>query len=262
MFPIGSTLPHDTATLHSGLAHGLTPLGLGGDAVKIEGEFPQLAAIRINLTNARFQKGLNFARGTGGAQSLCFARSVEIQGSPAWVASVPLELQLQAQDVVIGAADAVDGSGKVLVFERAAQGTLDLTVARADLEAALLEAGSAAAKEKGAEVQSVELHLQSEAPRALAVRALVTAKAMFFTTTVTISGCLEIDDQLNARLRDLHCEGDGMIGKMAAGALRSQFEKLENRSIPLGQAVAGLSLRDVRLQGGDQLRVHAVFGAA
>jgi hypothetical protein len=262
MFPIGSTLPHDTATLHAGLAHGLAPLGLGGDAVKIEGDFPQLAAIRINLTNARFHRGLDFARGAGGAQSLCFARSVEIQGSPAQVESVPVELKLQAQDVVIGAADAAEGSGKVLVFERAAHGTLDLSVARRDLEKVMLEAGSAAAKEKGAEVQSVELQLQSEAPRALAVRALVTAKAMFFTTTVTISGCLEIDDRLNARLRDLHCEGDGMIGKMAAGALRSQFQKLENRSIPLGQVVGGMSLREVRLEGGDQLRVHAIFGVA
>jgi hypothetical protein len=53
-----------------------------------------------------------------------------------------------------------------------------------------------------------------------------------------------------------------MIGKMAANALRPQFQKLEERSIPLGQAVVGLKLRDVRLQGGDQLHLHATFGAA
>jgi hypothetical protein len=262
MFPIGSTLPHDKTTLHAGLAHGLGQLGLGGDAVEIEGEFPQFAAIRVNLTNARFHRGLAFARAAGATQSLCFARAMEMQGSPALVESIPVELQIRAQDVVVGVAETGADSSKVLVIDRAAQGTIDLSVRRDELEKALLEAGRAAAKEKGAEVQSVELRLQSEAPRALAVRALIAAKAMFFTTTVTISGCLEIDDQLNARLRDLHCEGDGMIGKMAAGALRSQFQKLENRSIPLGQAVAGLSLRDVRLEGGEQLRVHAVFGAA
>ena len=262
MFAIGTALPHDTATLHSGLAHGLAPLGLGRDAAVIDGEFPQLAAIRVNLTNARFHRALDFARPASGAQSLCFARTVEIQGAPVHVESVPVDLQLKAEDVVFGAADAANGPGKVLVLERAAQGTLELSVARTELENALLEAGRAAAKEKGADVQSVELLLQSENPRALAVQAQVTAKAMFFTTTVTISGCLEIDDQLNVRLRGLHCEGDGMIGKMAAGALRPQFEKLENRSIPLGRAVAGLSLRDVRLEGGDHLRVHATFGAA
>src|SRR5688572_27692642 len=99
MFPIGSTLPHDIATLHAGLAYGLAPLGLGGDAVTIEGEFPQLAAIRMDLTNAQFHRGLELAGGTGGGQSLCFARTVEIQGSPTLVQNVPVNLSLLAQDV-------------------------------------------------------------------------------------------------------------------------------------------------------------------
>lgn len=262
MFPIGSTLPHDTATFREGLAHGLAPLGLGKDAVSLEGDFPQLTHLRVNLTGANFHRGLAVSKAGPGTQPVCFARSVEITGHPVRVENVPASLDLKATDVVLAAADAAEGTGKVLILERANDGTLDLAVKKTDLESALFAAGNAAAQAKGAEVKSVELSLQNESPRALAIRAVITAKAMFFTTTVTVSGSVDVDAQLNARLRNLHCEGDGMIGKMAAGVLRPQFEQLEARSFPLGQAVAGLTLRDVTLSGGEELKIHAVFGAA
>jgi hypothetical protein len=261
MFPIGSIIPHDTASLRGGVVHGLAPLGVRADAVVLEGDFPRLDALSVNLTGARFHRGLEFNRAAGGQQTLCFARTVDVAGNPILVMDAPVAFTLRADDVVFAVADAASGSGKVLVLERANNGKVDVAIKRADLEKTLLAAGEQAARAKGAEVKSVELVLQDESPRALAMRAIVTAKAMFFTTTVTISGVVELDDHLSARLRDLHCEGDGMIGKMAAGVLRPQFEKLEQRRFPLGQAVAGLALTDVTLTGGDELRIHARFGS-
>jgi hypothetical protein len=142
------------------------------------------------------------------------------------------------------------------------RGKLDISARRSDLERALLEAGQAAARSKGAEVKSVELVLQDQSARSLAVRATITAKAMMFTTTVVVSGIMEIDEQLTARLRDLQCEGEGMVGKMAAGALRPQFEKVQDRAIPLGRAIAGLALSDVSVSGGEELRIRASFRSA
>jgi hypothetical protein len=240
----------------------LAPLGLGAEALSADGEFPRFDALRLDLTGARFHRNLKTGRARGAQQSLCFARVVEAAGKPVFVANVAVDFALQAQDVVIGIADAGDGDGKVLVLERAAQGKIDISVQRKNLEQALLEAAQIAARSTGAEVKSVELLLQSESPKTLAVRATVTAKAMFFTTTVVISGAVEVDGQLNARLRDLHCEGDGMIGKMAAGVLRPQFEKLQARVFPLGGAVAGLALSDVTISGGEELRIRAGFHSA
>ena len=53
-----------------------------------------------------------------------------------------------------------------------------------------------------------------------------------------------------------------MIGKMAAGVLRQQFEELQQREFPLGRAVAGLALEDVTLTGGEELRIRASFRSA
>jgi hypothetical protein len=259
MFPIGSAVPHDTASLRAALLQGIAPIGVGPEGIRLDGDFPRFDVVVVNLTGARFDHSLEVSRPGGERQSLCFARAVEITGDPVLVKDIPITLALSAQDVVLASADAADGSGKVLTLDRVNDGKLDLSAKCGDLEKALLAAGEAAARSKGAEVKSVELTLQNETPRALAVRAVVTAKAMFFTTTVTISGLVELDEQLNARLRDLHCEGDGMVGKMAAGALRPQFEKLQQRVIPLGQAVAGFAVTDVTLTGGDALRIRASF---
>lgn len=261
MFPLGSATPRDTATFQAAIAKGLEPLGLKAGAVQIEGDFPRLTRLAIDLSGARFHRGLPVSKATGVAESLCSADSVHLHGAPVLVEGLPAVLRVEAQDVQMESADA-DTGGKVLTLARAGGGTLDLAVRRSDLEAALLAAAQEAAKSKGAEVKSVELTLQNEAPRALAVRAVVVAKAMFFTTTVTVSGCVEVDAQLNARLRDLHCEGDGMVGKMAVSALRPKLQRLEEQTIPLGQAIAGLSLRDVTLTGGEEIRVQGTFGAA
>ena len=262
MFQIGSVQPVDTATFREGLARGLEGLGVGPDSIVTEGEFPRFESIRVDLTGARFHRGLSMALPRGEKTSLCFARAVSITGKPISIVSVPVDLSLDAQDVVLATASSESDSGKVLVLERTEQGRLELSAQRGELEKALLEAGQAAARSKGAEVKSVALELKNEGPRALAIRATITAKAMVFTTTVVVSGVVELDDQLNARLRDLQCDGEGMVGKMAASALRPQFEKVQGQAIPLGRAVAGLALRDVTISGGDELRIRGEFRSA
>ena len=62
MFPIGSTIPRDAESFRTALAEGLAPLGLGAGALSFQGEFPQLDQLRIDLTGARFHRGLRTAR--------------------------------------------------------------------------------------------------------------------------------------------------------------------------------------------------------
>lgn len=263
MLSIGSAIPHDNATLHAGLLHGLSPLGIGAEAIALEGTFPQLSTLRLDLTGARFHRGLTVSRPADDAprQQLGFAREVLIHGAPVHLEAIPASLRIQAGDAILSTVEAsgADG-GTLLTLDRAGQGTIELSVARTALEEVLRKAGQTAAESKGAEVQTVNLEVRNESARVVAIRVHVTAKAMFFTTTITVSGRLEINDRLEARLSDLHCEGDGMIGKMVAGALRPQFEKIQSRAISLGRAVAGLQLHDIQLTGGEDLRIHASFG--
>ena len=260
MFPIGSEIPRDTASFCAALTRGLAPLGVPGDSIDIQGEFPQFAYLGINLSETRFHRGLEISRSGGELSPLCFARAVRIHGEPVYAGNVPMQVDLQAEDVVIAAAPAKSGDGKVMVLERAGNGSVDLSVAKADLETALLSLGRKAAEDKGAEIKNLDLQLRSESPRSLSARASIEGKALFFTASVTLSGSLEVDDELNARVRDLRCEGEGMIGKMATGALSAHIDRIQARVFPLGQAFAGLRLRDVRLEATDRLRIHASFG--
>lgn len=261
MIPIGPTLPADNGSFIAALAYGLAPLGVDAAAVRVEGAFPKLDLLRVDLTGARLHRGLRASQAAGERAPLCFARVVEAGGAPVHAEMLPAQFSLRAEDVVLVAADAEAGAGKVLAFGRAGSGTFEISAKRADLEQAMFSAAQEAASSKGAEVKSVDLALESRGPRAVAARATVTAKAMFFTTSVVVSGVIEVDDELNARVRGLDCEGEGMIGKMAAGALRSQFEKIEQQVVPLGRAVAGLRLRDVTLEAGEVLRIRGNFAA-
>ncbi len=88
------------------------------------------------------------------------------------------------------------------------------------------------------------------------------AKKLFFTTTVTISAKLDLDEQLNATVSGLACNGEGAIGSVACGVLQPHLQKVNGQSfalmaLPLGE----VRLRDVRLAAGDTLSVTAEFGA-
>lgn len=261
MLSIGSELPADTSSFRDAIARGLASLALDPSALTLDGEFPQFSAVRVNLSNGRAKRPYKLNRAAGQKEPLCFVRNVQVSGDPVHVENIPLAVSLQAEDVVVDQGDAAEGGGKVLALGKAGKGTLELSAKRADLEAAMFALGHAAAKEKGAELQGVTLELESISSRSLRIRAVVTAKAMFFTTTVTVSGKFSIDDELNGRLSELNCEGDGMIGKMAANALSAQFQKLESRVIPLGQAIGGMALSDITITGGDTLQIRAHFGA-
>ena len=110
-------------------------------------------------------------------------------------------------------------------------------------------------------IEEVRLKLQSRTERALDVEVLVRAKKLFLGATVRVTGGLEIDEQLNARLRDLSCAGEGALGGLASGFITPYLQRFDGRSFALAALPLGeLKLRDVRLAAGADLRVSARFG--
>lgn len=261
MLPIGSTIPVDSQSLRAALARALGPIGVAENAITVEGEFPQIAAIRADLTGANFYRGVSLPKAAPQRTQLCFARQVAVEGQPVSVEGLPLSVNAEAADVIFATADQTSGGGRLLLIERAESGSLELAMKREDIESALRAAGHKAAQAKGAEVKSVDVTLQGETPRSLNARVVITAKAMFMTTAITVSGRIEVDAEMNARLRDLRCDGEGMIGNMVAGLIRPQFSQLEQRVIALGRLVPGITIHDVTLSGGDELRLRAKFRA-
>lgn len=245
-------IPHDTATLREGLGRALAPLGLDSGAAQVEGDFPNVSALRLNLTGARFHRGLKFSRGVGEAKPAFFARDLEVTAAPAHLEVLPFTLAVRGTDAVFALA------GPVLSLSRCGAGTLELAVTHADLEAALTSAAREAAEKKGAEVKSVRVTLTAEGPRALRIEAVAEAKAMFLTAKLTIAGHVEVNDAMEVRLSGLGCAGDGMIASMAAGSLRPRLAGMNGRGIALRDFVP--NLRSVTMEAGDGLRIRAEIG--
>ncbi len=245
-------IPVDTATLRQALNGVVAQLGVPEAALSMEGSFPNISSLHVDLTGAKFHRGLRFIQPASGGEPAFFVRDLQVIGAPAFAEGLPVSLLARASDAVFAL------SGHTLSFSRCNSGTLELSVTRADLEAALGNVAREAAEKKGGELKSMQVHLQSEGPRSLQLKAVATAKAMFFTATLTITGRVEISDALEVRLADLSCVGEGMVGSMAAGAIRPRLSVLEGRSFSLRAFVP--SLHNITLDAADGLRIRAEFG--
>ena len=257
----GSDFPNDNATLLAALPESLAPLGLGAPAVALEGMFPSFAAVRVDLSGARFQRGQRVAGASSEMKDGFFSRVVEIKAAPAQFERLPFSFSFRAEDCVVAYGHAAEGA-RVGILQRCPGGSVEAEISVADAEAALLILANDAASGFGASVQSVRIALEAGGPRRIAITATAVAKALMTTATLTLRGRLEVDDTFNARLSDITCTGDGMIANLAAGQLRPRLEELENWSFPLASVLpAGLEFSDIALEAGAGLQVRAAFRA-
>ncbi len=259
MIPLaGSTFPHDATTLHAALAQALLPLGLGSAALEIEGALPNLSALRVNLTDARFHRDLPSPQAPQSPEPSFVVRDASVDAEPAHFEALPFHLHACAEDAVF--AFTHDNAGApMLAFTGCSSGALALSLPLAGMEGALLGLASEAAAKQGTEIQSVKVELVAESPRTLRLHATATAKAMFFTATLSITGRVEITDSFAVRLSGLECAGDGMIANLAAGYLRPRLAALEGRSIALQTLAPGIC--DVAFDASEGLRITAKFGS-
>ena len=261
MFALGGdAFPNDTQSLRTALTRGAGLPGAREGAVTIEGDFPSLEILRMNLTGVRLDARTPLATAPENAAGGFFARTLCIAAEPALLASVPIQVRLDAEDCVFAFGTAADGT-RTASLQSCTKGTLDASAAAADLQGALLALARDAASAQGAEVESVRLTLDAESPRRIAVTAVAVAKAMFFTATLTIRGRIGMDAEFNVRLSDATCKGDGMIANLAAAQLRPRLVELEARTFSIRSFLpSGLQPGDVTLTGGAALRILATFG--
>src|SRR3712207_4396091 len=85
----------------------------------------------------------------------------------------------------------------------------------------------------GVTVDQVRLSLQLRGERSVDAEVQLRARKLFFSTTVRIGAKLDLDEQLNARLSGLTCNGEGAIGALACGGLQPHLQKLNGRSFSL-----------------------------
>lgn len=262
MLPLaGAENPDSPDALATALSLGLATSGLPAREVTALGGWPALDLLRLDLTGVQIPRTpLPGPTGTVRGEGFTAAR-FELVAAPARVEAAPVQLSLWAVDAGFEFAPARDGASMVLI-QRAARGEVTVEMAAADIENLVHSVASEAAKQHGAEIKSVKIDFTSRGPRAVSVNAEVTAKMFIATALFKLSGDVDLDEQLSARLSNLRFSGDGMVANLAGSFIRPQLAALEGRTFPLMSFALGeISLRDVQLHAGDTLRLSANFGS-
>jgi hypothetical protein len=121
----------------------------------------------------------------------------------------------------------------------------------------LTEAG----KKYGVTVSKAKLNLTAVNNRSIDVDLHLSTHVALIPAGMHFQAHVDIDDEMYAKLSHLKCEGDEALGPLISGLIRPGLAKYEGKSrlvfsFPTGQ----LKLTDVKIQGGDDVKVSATFG--
>lgn len=261
MLPLtAENFPATPDALAAALTGGFAARGVAGAEARAEGaSLAALSALRIGLTGARFSRGFRVPGTPAAGSAAVMAERLEIVGAPLDFEGTPLTVQVEADGAELSFAGLpADGA---LMLDAAASGRVSLAIGHAALETLLHGLAKAAAEKQGVEIKKTKLELTARSPRALAFRAVVAAKLFVMSAELSLSGSLDVDDELDARVSGLTLGGDAMITKLAAGFVRPQLDKLEGRVFSLrALAPGGMPLRDVEIATRDGLEIRARFG--
>ena len=266
MFPLKTaSLPSSAATLADSLNEGLRKIfTVANDPVTIrDASYPRLEAINVSLDGAQLRgKPPSIPTLSSTPTPALTADSLAINASALSVGPAAIDLSLSATDVHLHQAKDADGN-VLLLLHNAANGHIEISSSPSDLEALIAEVARTEAAKHGVTIDGVELILRSKSSRSLAAEVRLRAKKLFLSASMKITGQLDLDEELNARVSGLDCTGDGAIASVACGVLKPHLQKIDGRefslmSLPLGE----VRLRDVQLAVGDKLSVTAEFGSA
>ncbi len=246
------------ASLREGFARFLT-LPSGREVAQIEGAFPALARLGIDLTGASIgaedlpRKPQVAQRRPGPSVA-----RIDIAAKPFIFENARVDIEASAKNVTFDFA--FDAAGRPLMVPRAAiDGRATTRIAMNELRALVLALAKKAALQQGVTVLSVDLDLASLGSRSLQFEAKIKAR-LFVSATVRLRGRLDIDERLNATLSSTECEGEGMVGGLATGLLRPKLKQLERQPIPLATfALGDLQLSRLEIRIGDPVIVDLGF---
>ena len=224
--------------------------------------YPDLSEIRITLNGAELRdKPPGPPKVKGNTSAGIHVDDLHIDAAGLMLGPATADLRLGARDVRLNQAKDENGEA-VLMLQGAADGVVEITAATSDIEAAIAAVAKSEAGKHGVTIDQVRLTLKPRGQRSVDGEVQLRAKKLFFSTVITISAKLDLDDELNATVSGLKCHGEGAIGALGCGFLEPHLNALNGRMFPLMALPLGeVRLRDVRIAAADQVTVSAEFGA-
>ncbi len=264
MLPLsGTDFPDSSPTLAAALARGLENHGVTVRTVQAEGgAFPAIETLRLDLTGANITRDLKLSHESAPASAEIRVANLSLIAAPLLLENTPVQFDLHATHATLALSRNSDGQ-ILLTPTSVADGTLTVATARIDLERLAHSLISEAAGKQGIQIKETRLGFTQITARAVGFKAEISAKMFVMSAKIAVTGKLEIDDKLEARISNLGCTGEGMIASAANALLKPHFQRLEGRTFPLLAIRLGeISLRDFAIIAGETLQIRAHFGTA
>ncbi len=225
--------------------------------------FPYLDEIAINFDGAKFDSPPPAPPAVLGETKLaCEAALVTLSARNVSVRGVPLDLRMEARDVVFHKGEDANGE-LVLIVQKACDGHIVISTAQLDLENAIAQMGGREAHRHGIIIEQLRLAMRARGARSLAADIRVQARKFLLRTKIDIYGQLDIGDDFVAKISQLKCKSEGAIGSLACGALEPFLQKLEGKTFPLNSLLLGdIQLRDIHIAVGDTVELTITFGTS
>lgn len=259
------TVPGSAGELAEALNRSLDRiLVLSAPPVSVRGDdYPSIEQLVISLDGAQLRSDPPRPEVAQGKTAPALrVQNFTITGRGLSFAGATGDLSLQAEDVRMNSGQS-DAGEVVLVLQSAASGSVRVATTKTALETVISHVAKAEAEKHGVTIDDVRLELQTRGPRSVAAKVQLRAKKLFLSASIRIAAELDLDEDLNAKISGLRCDGDGAIASMACGVLAPHLQKLDGREFPLMALPLGeIRLRDVRLAIADEIAVTAEFGAS
>ncbi len=263
MLPLASTdFPHSHDALREAIAGGFARHEIAVKSVTVEGgAFPAVERLAVDLSGATVSRELRIGRPGAAFGEEIRVGTLEITAQPLIFEGTPARLHLRGSDVALAGAKGTAGE-LLLTLQRARDGELQLEVQHIDLERLVRTLIAEAAGKHGVDIKQTKLALTPRGPRSLGLRINVTAKVMFMSAPLALTGDLDLDEALQLRISNLALSGSGMAASLGGQFLRPHFERIQSQPISLAVLSLGeVRLRDVELTAAEAVTLRARFSS-
>lgn len=227
------------------------------------GTYPSVELLRIDLSDGRMDPKPKHDKfnPSNRPDSRLGVASFQMVGQPLLCEKARINLDISASAVSMDLEH--DRKGRhYLMLSQAKNGRFSVVVTCDDIEQLVLSMAREAAAPYGVTVTGTRFALDMEGDRSLTARLHLSTKVGFIPAGMTFAAHVDIDDAMNAKLSDLQCAGDEVLGPLIVGLLRPGLTKYEGKTRPLVSfASTDMHLRDFRLKVDDSIHLTAMFGS-
>lgn len=150
----------------------------------------------------------------------------------------------------------------LLVLNDAKNGRMTFETSSRDVERLLLAAARKGAGAYGLSVDATRLKMTVDDGRTVRIDLKLSARVGFVPAGLRFRARVDIDDRLDARMTQLSCTGDEILGPLISGLIQPFLKKYEGKTRPLMNFPAtAMRLRDIHIDADQTIRVSAEFGS-